>query len=116
MQNKLKTTRRKRLLSRTGKNHHETSRKGAVVKRAGPVHTGSGLRRPSCWELSLERREARITNQAPKHRAPVLGSDDHIASRGERPQDFSLLGREVTHWKQSYYYYFVFANTHLGPL
>ena len=42
--------------------------------------------------LPLERREVSNTNQAPKHRAPVLESAEHEALSGERPQGSVFAG------------------------
>ena len=51
------------------------------------------------WELPLPRTEAGTTNRAPKHRAPVPGSADHIPPSDERPRGLSLLGRDETPWR-----------------
>lgn len=55
-------------------------------------------------EFPLERREARTTNWAPKHREPVLGSADFVAPSIERLLGFMLLGRDETQWRKSHYF------------
>ena len=55
----------------------------------------AGAERSGAWTL----------DQAPKHRAPVLGSAAHVASSSEKPQGFSLPGRDGAPWRQNYFFF-----------
>ena len=79
-----------------GVNHLVMSGKGWDSKGADTAFIGGGswhqyyggnteVAAQLRW-LSREPSEARTSDLAPKHRAPVLGSPNHTAANDERPQ------------------------------
>ena len=69
--------------ARTGKNQHETHRKGGGRKWDGPIPMGGRLRLRVAVGAAPEGNGAWTTDLAPKHSQPVPGSAAHIAPCGK---------------------------------